>query len=364
MNHNILSKNIFLIWFGDAIPSYVDFVIEQYKKLNKDFNIQFIHYTKSQILDKSTSDIVLQRCHLHLKKFIDKKPTKYASYIQYRIDNMFTYIQILSDIYRIEILYEYGGIYVDVDTLPIKSFNELLKFNCYCQSIFDIQSKDAGINFKDRISLKLSECEDINSIKLIEYDDNYFIALRKHWDENDLELDPYFRMPNKINDSQWLKNIETTSYFDDLRAKFFNVCLTKDDISYMRSKFWMFYVMHFSSKNWNTQSICENPLFCKFDMMLYPMLNRHNVSHIKKIGAYYHVSANNESYVNEMFTDCAQHEYAPDVIFEDGRFLISNPTKKDYERNGYVNVQSIETQDMMKSKIDNAVALLQDGVLK
>jgi mannosyltransferase OCH1-like enzyme len=45
----MIPKKIFFIWLGNNIPLYIKYVINEYKKINPDFSINFIHYNINQI---------------------------------------------------------------------------------------------------------------------------------------------------------------------------------------------------------------------------------------------------------------------------------------------------------------------------
>lgn len=60
------------------------------------------------------------------------------------------FLQLLSDIARIEVLNEYGGIYLDCDTFPISKFDDKLLSNDF----FAVERKSRGMkSFLDNFFL-------------------------------------------------------------------------------------------------------------------------------------------------------------------------------------------------------------------
>ena len=61
----------------------------------------------------------------------------YEEYIQNQKNRLYKnnlrFIQLLSDIVRVELINEYGGIYLDCDTFPLKSFDDsILSMDSFC----------------------------------------------------------------------------------------------------------------------------------------------------------------------------------------------------------------------------------------
>ena len=113
----MIQKKLHFIWLGDNIPNYVNFAIENFRNVNKDFEIYKWFFTikdienpKDELLKRAIDDALKNKklpCNKH-------KP----------------FIVIVSDNYRCVLLKHYGGIYLDCDTFPIKPFDEkLLRLN-------------------------------------------------------------------------------------------------------------------------------------------------------------------------------------------------------------------------------------------
>jgi len=96
MEHKI-PKIIHLIWFGGERPGKFEHLVNEIKRINFDYKI--IEWNENNI------DFELKR-----KDAIDMCNNMGAK----------------SDILRFEVLYKYGGIYMDYDFLQIKKFDDLL----------------------------------------------------------------------------------------------------------------------------------------------------------------------------------------------------------------------------------------------
>lgn len=164
-----MKKEILFIWFGDNIPQYCNWTLNNYKKINDDWEIKFIHYTKDQILNsKKINDNIFQKSYnLFLQKNADK-----SNFIEYK--NSFSY---LVDIYKIEYIWNanYPVIYCDLDTFPICKFNDFFNINSYiknCQYHSYSYYNDQNNNFFWHIDMWfLSNIFDTKH-KLLEIDKN------------------------------------------------------------------------------------------------------------------------------------------------------------------------------------------------
>lgn len=104
------------IWVGDNIPSYALKNIEQFKIFNPSSKINFVHIHD----DLSMCDGIV----LNLLQQIKQGCGKYRYAIEYYRKLGRRTKQILSNILRYELLNLYGGIYLDCDCFPIRSFDK------------------------------------------------------------------------------------------------------------------------------------------------------------------------------------------------------------------------------------------------
>lgn len=135
-----IPKRLFFIWFGNSQPKYVDFCIQNFKRVNLDFEIVFLRKTVKEIEEiwlknviNDEYDEVIKRCSFD----IINECGIYEDYIKNQKYNLYKkdlrFIQLLGDIVRVELINEFGGIYLDCDTFPLKSFDhELLKLDSFC----------------------------------------------------------------------------------------------------------------------------------------------------------------------------------------------------------------------------------------
>lgn len=108
----MIPKIIHACWFGDkSLPDIYKKYIESWKKYNPDFEIK-IWYEKDCI-----------------------ELFKGSEYADYCIKNK--KYAFLSDVFRLKVLYEYGGIYMDTDVECLKSLSPFLKYDFAIGYIFN-----------------------------------------------------------------------------------------------------------------------------------------------------------------------------------------------------------------------------------
>lgn len=146
-----IPKILHFIWFGYT-PNYVTFCIQNFKDINPEFKINFVHYTPQQLesiyftkninteLDKLIYDVIDDILYkTHYSELINQ---------QYEFLNRFgniPFIQLLADIFRVELINRYGGIYLDCDTFPIKPFDDnILSTESFCvvDDIYNTKEKN------------------------------------------------------------------------------------------------------------------------------------------------------------------------------------------------------------------------------
>lgn len=102
----LIEKNIIQTWKSNDIPTKYDNLINSIKKYNPDYNYMFF-------TDEDIKVFLKEKYHHYYETYL-KLPLK----IQ-RID-FFRYIAV----------YHYGGFYLDLDVLCLKSFDDLLQYEC------------------------------------------------------------------------------------------------------------------------------------------------------------------------------------------------------------------------------------------
>jgi len=100
-----IPKKIHFIWVGGNKPKWTEIFVNEVKKINHDYEV--IEWTEDNL------DFDIQN-----KESYDNCLNMGAK----------------SDILRIEILYRYGGIYMDYDNLQIKKFDDLLEYDFFAGS--------------------------------------------------------------------------------------------------------------------------------------------------------------------------------------------------------------------------------------
>ena len=129
----MIPKILHFIWFGRNVPRYVHFAINAFQAVNEDFKIHFIYRdikTVEEIIDdkekcKNDDDAILRKCGLSILN----QDELYIDTINHCKKSKLKFIQTLLDIYRLDVLDCYGGIYLDCDTFPVKKFDQQIMNN-------------------------------------------------------------------------------------------------------------------------------------------------------------------------------------------------------------------------------------------
>ena len=105
----MIPKQIFFIWLGDERPAYVDFSAKTFSEVNPAFKVDVLHWNVAEV--ENPKDRLLRNAVAYTREHWNlEKP----------------FIQELADVYRYTFLGEYGGIYLDADTFPIRPFPDVL----------------------------------------------------------------------------------------------------------------------------------------------------------------------------------------------------------------------------------------------
>ena len=189
---NRIPKKLFMIWLGDKVPSYARFSAKAFQQVNPDFEFMFIHRTIQDL-----EDIWIGKLEdKPLKRALDRVLVNEDPYVKWQREFYGykpSFLQLLADIARLEVLNEHGGIYVDCDSFPIARFDDVLLSHRY----FCIKRK-GGVGMKCFL-------------------DNFFLG--KSNDGSTIE-DPYSVEGSFLVDHT--KRCEATPRFYLLKRKFFS----------------------------------------------------------------------------------------------------------------------------------------------
>lgn len=242
-----ISKQIFLIWLGDNVPLYIKYVIKLYKEINTNFNIIFITYTLKQIQDiyqkrvfqsvydsllYDSIEILLNKNHAYKNytyhTLIDGQKICYSTDIRM--------IQVLSDIYRLVLINNLGGIYVDCDTIPVRPFDkELLSLKSF------VVCKHIKFNDKTYIMRDNYFMGTIPSLPITHNNEEHSISLLQ------------------TTDKWW-----TNPQFLILKHKFFKLDIKAGQYSLNKD----FYIEHYCDGNWKVQNNSIRTPYCFLDKLI------------------------------------------------------------------------------------------------
>ena len=102
----MIPKIIHYIWFGDELPEDYQKFINHWKEVMPDYEIMGWNLNNIKVEHNEYTDNVKSYAYL-------------------------------SDYYRLKILYEYGGIYLDTDVEVFKKFDEFLKYDLFTCNHYD-----------------------------------------------------------------------------------------------------------------------------------------------------------------------------------------------------------------------------------
>lgn len=262
----MIPKQLFFIWIGKDVPRFARYCVDTFKQQNSSFCVDLLHYTNNDIVN--CQDSVINYVKNLIFKTKQGIQNKYFEYINHRIASKFNFIQILSDVIRFELLYYYGGIYLDCDTFPVKPFDDnLLRLDNFAQMVLCFKRKD----FKPKtLNDDTFDGYDDGFIKnpqnylCYTYQDIYFVGAKKEYSPKDIFFNKGINCSNSLN-PPWLRNLELSKTFINYRKRFYNdfdINLYKDFIFYTH------YIMHFCSKGWQ-KPYKESPMYCEYDDFLY-----------------------------------------------------------------------------------------------
>ena len=237
----MIENNIFFIWLGDVVPNYALFAVDAFKMANQSFNIQLVHKTTADIehpivenevdqcfLDSIRTAIGKYEVPLHYQEYIDNQRRLYGKDIRF--------VQLLSDIFRVQLVNSLGGIYLDCDTFPNRPFDNQLLEDDFC------------------VARHYS--------KTFVSQDNYFFGCKKKSSIDDFLIPlPYkcFGKQKYRLICQTIPSIQANVKFIYQKSLFY-----RQQLQYKPNLFNdSFYINHYSRENWRN-SIHRIPM-CKYD---------------------------------------------------------------------------------------------------
>lgn len=227
----MIPKQLFFIWIGDSQPDYVNFAINSFKEINPDFRINFLRYKIADIEDKrdvGEFDSNMYNCVDYINKCLSgdssvpyfKNIRRYKSYGR-------KFSQILANIVRLDILNQYGGIYLDCDIFAVRPFDSTL------------MERDFVTNSCTSYDIKYR------------HKDSHFFGI-----DSNVKYSVYHDIPNVVN-TNYLKFSENENWIRR-RDLFYKCSLTANDYDF---EDYPYYVEHFVDRTWNTG---RTPV-CKYD---------------------------------------------------------------------------------------------------
>lgn len=139
----MIPKRIFMVWLGNAVPAYAQAAADMFRRAYADYDIEFIRYKVADLrrirAGRTGSDIDSVLGDAMHEVFDLRENGKYSVYIKNQLmiyGKKMKNIMLLSDIFRLGLLNAFGGIYIDVDSVPAKRFDDALMSSerfCVCR---------------------------------------------------------------------------------------------------------------------------------------------------------------------------------------------------------------------------------------
>jgi mannosyltransferase OCH1-like enzyme len=213
-----IPKKIHLIWVGGNKPEWTEYIVNEIKRINFDYEV--IEWNDSNIDFELKNQSLYDQCENLGAK---------------------------SDILRFEILHKYGGIYLDYDNLVVKKFDDLLHYDFFsgtdARNPNDVFIGVIGSKPNNEICEKY--LEDISNVIPLKKDDVYRVI-----DETGPN-----RLKRTINNNVWTCNFKIfvgpTFYPFDAVSRINHTNYSEEYFNSLRScSTEETYTIHFHSCTW------------------------------------------------------------------------------------------------------------------
>ena len=133
----MIPKRLFMMWLGGPAPAYAENAADAFRRAYPDWDVRFLKRDAAALRAVRDGrrllgeDAVLRRAMD--VAFVDPGP--YAGYVEHQrrlYGNKLRNVILLSDVFRLMLLNEYGGVYVDADSLPGRPFDGGLLSGRFC----------------------------------------------------------------------------------------------------------------------------------------------------------------------------------------------------------------------------------------
>ena len=225
-----------MIWFGYKPLPWVEYSYLKFKQVNPEFNVILITANISD-LTNIYHGYYRNQYDICIKTAIDcltRKSPKYNDYISNQKHRFAktknSGIPFLADIARLEILNQFGGIYVDCDTLPLKPFDNSLLENDFIVEDYTSNGNITVDNYFFGISKKSL--------------DSYIKSI--HMNNCEIQNHIFQPQPNQITNIKFIRD----------KYNFFNNSL-KSISNYNTDN----YIIHYKYNSWLTKTQTIPPSF-------------------------------------------------------------------------------------------------------
>lgn len=223
----MISKRLIFIWLGSEVPDYGKFCMDAFKQVNPNFEIMLVHEPDMKnIQNQDLKDCIslVDGENYNFYKHMVVRP-----WAKKHLFGEVGHITAISDAFRFYLLNKYGGIYLDLDTFPVKPFDDKLL------------SYENGFTVNYRPNRY----------------DIFFVGMNKGCVDSGL-----VRLPNGKNEKCFDEKVHRILYYEkiwqriyeahcqDIKCKFFNCLLQIGECMYNSMLVPQYYVDHFRKNSW------------------------------------------------------------------------------------------------------------------
>lgn len=121
-----MEGDVWYVWFGSHVPKYAEFSMSAFRAVNPNVRFNMVHRTAEQLecIVRGKADCREDSAiRAAAERILANDPTD--GYVRRQIGlygDGVRFAQVLADVARVEMVNEFGGIYLDCDTFPISPF--------------------------------------------------------------------------------------------------------------------------------------------------------------------------------------------------------------------------------------------------
>ena len=203
IDNTFIERNLIFVWIGDKLPVYAKNCMDAYRKMNPEFSIILKWHTVRDV--EHPKDVLLKKAVDSILEVKDGIRNRHYDFIKRYLDEGRKFCQVVANLLRFMVLEEMGGIYLDMDTLPMRPFDDELlasgSFNSICSGWRDMEMWNK--THRDGKEL-YHKTWDESTCKFFKFSDIFMIGHAKNGP--DFKYAKYARIQNNFDTGMYLRN--------------------------------------------------------------------------------------------------------------------------------------------------------------